>query len=52
VLADLFDATRDSVLIVITHRRRDLRLVDAVVDISEVTAAPGEPGFIDARVGN
>ena len=52
VLADLFDATRDSVLIAITHRSRDLRLVDAVVDISEVTAAPGEPGFIDARVGN
>ena len=47
VLTDLFDATRDSVLIVITHRRRDLRLVDAVVDLAEVRAAPGEPAFID-----
>ena len=52
LLADLLESTRGAILLVMTHRRRDLQFVDSVVDLAEFVPTIAEPPRIDSRTGN
>ncbi len=52
LFADLLEATKGAIVVVMTHRKRDLRFVDSVHDLSELSDESEGSVFADVRAGH